>query len=361
MAPVCLRIFFLGHYTAMFRAAARRPSSGPVRVRGARDHTPLHVGAILASAGDASRIVSGRRRRQGGVDRRGGKERNALPAIAKHSRNLPVAVGRPAPSAGRRAETSFVPHGTKGTCATLAVAVYGPALIAFCTGPKGACAVLPFAHYITAVTLLVRATRRSEPDRCLPLRWLPSRRTAPGAPSAADPTSSYTLHARSRRVHGWRSPPRSRDIAHMIRLQHGVRARRSSYTETPKPLKREKSGRSPHFTAGGSWLRDLVLGINSYLGLFPCNGRPMGKTRAAHLAPAPPRRGGSAPSEAGGWSLGPAYGRLPVLYVCGIEDGAEVFVRERVAPPRPSQPTAARLERERRTRAFGVMHGEGGV
>ena len=267
---------------------------------------PVHDGAILASAAEASRIVTGGDDGKVVATDAEGKS-ITLASDAKHRWIDHVAVGPAGAVAWSAGREAFV-RGAKGAERTLAVPSTAGGL-AF--APKGL--RLAVAHYNGVTLWFVNA--QSEPDV---LQWKGSHLGARMSPDGRFLITSMQEPA----LHGWRLADR-KDMQ-----MSGYSARVRSF----------------EFTAGGKWL--ATSGSNQLV-LWPFQGKdgPMGKTPRI-LAPAQPQIEVVAchPKQevvAAGYADG-------LVLLVRIEDGAEVLARKGAG----ASITAL---------AFGAEDGEAGV
>jgi WD40 repeat protein len=276
---------------------------------------PVHDGAILASAADAKRIVTGGDDGKVVATDAEGKS-ITLASDAKHRWIDHVAVGPAGAvswSAGREA---FV-RAAKGAERALAVPSTAGGL-AF--APKGL--RLAVAHYNGVTLWFVNA--QSEPDV---LQWKGSHLGARMSPDGRFLITSMQEPA----LHGWRLADRK----DMRMSGHSARVR------------------SFEFTAGGKWL--ATSGSNQLV-LWPFQGKdgPMGKTPRI-LAPAQPQIEVVAchPKQevvAAGYTDG-------LVLLVRIEDGAEVLARKGAGAPIAALAWSANGT----ALAFGAEDGEAGV
>jgi WD40 repeat protein len=297
-------IFVLGEEALLFLSRA-----GEART------IPVHDGAILASAAEASRIVTGGDDGKVVATDAEGKS-ITLASDAKHRWIDHVAVGPAGAvswSAGREA---FV-RAAKGAERALAVPSTAGGL-AF--APKGL--RLAVAHYNGVTLWFVNA--QSEPDV---LQWKGSHLGARMSPDGRFLITSMQEPA----LHGWRLADRK----DMRMSGHSARVR------------------SFEFTAGGKWL--ATSGSNQLV-LWPFQGKdgPMGKTPRI-LAPAQPQIEVVAchPKQevvAAGYADG-------LVLLVRIEDGAEVLARKGAGAPIAALAWSANGT----ALAFGAEDGEAGV
>jgi WD40 repeat protein len=297
-------IFVLGEEALLFL-----PPAGEART------IPVHDGAILASAAEASRIVTGGDDGKVVATDAEGKS-ITLASDAKHRWIDHVAVGPAGAvswSAGREA---FV-RAAKGAERALAVPSTAGGL-AF--APKGL--RLAVAHYNGVTLWFVNA--QSEPDV---LQWKGSHLGARMSPDGRFLITSMQEPA----LHGWRLADR-KDM------------RMSGYSARV---------RSFEFSAGGKWL--ATSGSNQLV-LWPFQGKdgPMGKTPRI-LAPAQPQIEVVAchPKQevvAAGYTDG-------LVLLVRIEDGAEVLARKGAGAPIAALAWSA----SGAALAFGAEDGEAGV
>jgi WD40 repeat protein len=297
-------IFVLGEEALLFL-----PPAGEART------IPVHDGAILASAAEASRIVTGGDDGKVVATDAEGKS-ITLASDAKHRWIDHVAVGPAGAvswSAGREA---FV-RAAKGAERALAVPSTAGGL-AF--APKGL--RLAVAHYNGVTLWFVNA--QSEPDV---LQWKGSHLGARMSPDGRFLITSMQEPA----LHGWRLADRK----DMRMSGHSARVR------------------SFEFTAGGKWL--ATSGSNQLV-LWPFQGKdgPMGKTPRI-LAPAQPQIEVVAchPKQevvAAGYADG-------LVLLVRIEDGAEVLARKGAGAPIAALAWSANGT----ALAFGAEDGEAGV
>ena len=276
---------------------------------------PVHGGAILASAADASRIVSGGDDGKVVATDAEGKS-VTLASDAKHRWIDHVAVGPAGAIAWSAGRDVFV-RTAKGAERTLAVPST-PGGLAF--APKGL--RLAVAHYNGVTLWFVNA--QSEPDI---LQWKGSHLGARMSPDGRFLITSMQEAA----LHGWRLADR-KDL------------RMSGYSTRV---------RSFEFTAGGKW---LATSGSDQLILWPFQGKdgPMGKTPRI-LAPAQP--------QVEVVACHPKQEVVAVGYADGlvllvrIEDGAEVLARKGAG----TAITALAWSASGAALAFGVEDGEAGV
>jgi WD40 repeat protein len=297
-------IFMLGEEALLVLSRA-----GEVRT------VPVHGGAILASAADASRVVSGGDDGKVVATDAEGKS-ITIASDAKHRWIDHVAVGPAGAIAWSAGRDVFV-RTAKGTERTLAVPSTAGAL-AF--APKGL--RLAVAHYNGVTLWFVNA--QSEPDI---LQWKGSHLGARMSPDGRFLITSMQEAA----LHGWRLADR-KDL------------RMSGYSARV---------RSFEFTAGGKW---LATSGSDQLILWPFQGKegPMGKTPRI-LAPAQP--------QVEVVACHPKQEVVAVGYADGlvllvrIEDGAEVLARKGAGTPI----TALAWSASGAALAFGAEDGEAGV
>jgi WD40 repeat protein len=297
-------IFVLGEEALLFLSRA-----GEART------IPIHDGAILASAAEASRIVTGGDDGKVVATDAEGKS-ITLASDAKHRWIDHVAVGPAGAVAWSAGREAFV-RAAKGAERTLAVPSTAGGL-AF--APKGL--RLAVAHYNGVTLWFVNA--QSEPDV---LQWKGSHLGARMNPDGRFLVTSMQEPA----LHGWRLADR-KDM------------RMSGYSARV---------RSFEFTAGGKWL--ATSGSNQLV-LWPFQGKdgPMGKTPRI-LAPAQPQIEVVAchPKQevvAAGYTDG-------LVLLVRIEDGAEVLARKGAGAPI----TALAWSASGTALAFGAEDGEAGV
>jgi WD40 repeat protein len=276
---------------------------------------PVHGGAILASAADAGRIVTGGDDGKVVATDAEGKS-ITLASDAKHRWIDHVAVG-PAGAVAWSAGREVFVRAAKGAERMLAVPSTAGGL-AF--APKGL--RLAVAHY-NGVTLWF-ANAQSEPDI---LQWKGSHLGARMSPDGRFLITSMQEPA----LHGWRLADR-KDMR-----MSGYSARVRSFA----------------FTAGGKW---LATSGSDQLILWPFQGKdgPMGKTPRI-LAPAQP--------QVGVVACHPKQEVVAVGYADGLvllvrtEDGAEVLARKSAGAPI----TALAWSASGTALAFGAEDGEAGV
>ena len=297
-------IFVLGEEALLFLSRA-----GEART------IPVHGGAILASAADASGIVTGGDDGKVVATKADGKS-VTLASDAKHRWIDHVAVG-PAGAVAWSAGREAFARAAKGAERTLAVPSTAGGL-AF--APRGL--RLAVAHYNGVTLWFVNA--QSEPDV---LQWKGSHLGARMSPDGRFLITSMQEPA----LHGWRLADR-KDMQ-----MSGYSARVRSF----------------EFTVGGKWL--ATSGSNQLV-LWPFQGKdgPMGKTPRI-LAPAPPQIEVVAchPKQevvAAGYADG-------LVLLVRIEDGAEVLARKGAGAPI----TALAFSASGTALAFGAEDGEAGV
>ena len=297
-------IFVLGEEALLFLSRA-----GEART------IPVHGGAVLASAADASRIVTGGDDGKVVATDAEGKS-ITLASDARHRWIDHVAAGPAGATAWSAGREVFV-RTAKRAERTLAVPSTGGGL-AF--APKGL--RLAVAHYNGVTLWFVNA--QSEPDV---LQWKGSHLGARMSPDGRFLVTSMQEPA----LHGWRLADR-KDM------------RMSGYSARV---------RSFEFTAGGKWL--ATSGSNQLV-LWPFQGKdgPMGKTPRI-LAPAQPQIEVVAchPKQevvAAGYTDG-------LVLLVRIEDGAEVLARKGAGAPI----TALAWSASGAALAFGAEDGEAGV
>jgi WD40 repeat protein len=297
-------IFVLGEEALLFLSPA-----GEART------IPVHGGAILASAAEASRIVTGGDDGKVVATDAEGKS-ITLASDAKHRWIDHVAVG-PAGAVAWSAGREVSVRAAKGAERTLAVPSTAGGL-AF--APKGL--RLAVAHYNGVTLWFVNA--RSEPDI---VQWKGSHLGVRVSPDGRFLITSMQEPA----LHGWRLADRK----DMRMSGYGARVR------------------SFEFGAGGKWL--ATSGSNQLV-LWPFQGKdgPMGKTPRI-LAPAQP--------QVEVVACHPKQEVVAVGYADGlvllvrIDDGAEVLARKGAGAP----VTALAWSASGAALAFGAEDGEAGV
>jgi WD40 repeat protein len=297
-------IFVLGEAALLFLSRA-----GEART------IPIHGGAILASAADASGIVTGGDDGKVVATKAEGKS-VTLASDGKHRWIDHVAVG-PAGAVAWSAGRDVFVRTAKGAERALAVPSTAGGL-AF--APKGL--RLAVAHYNGVTLWFVNA--QSEPDT---LQWKGSHLGARMSPDGRFLIASMQEPA----LHGWRLPDR-KDM------------RMSGYSARV---------RSFEFTAGGKW---LATSGSDQLILWPFQGKdgPMGKTPRI-LAPAqPPVEVVACHPKQEVVAAGYADG---LVLLVRIEDGAEVLARKGAGAPI----TALAWSASGAALAFGAEDGQAGV
>jgi len=282
---------------------------------GERRTIPVHGGAILASAADASRILTGGDDGKVAATDAEGKS-ITLASDAKHRWIDHVAAG-PAGAVAWSAGREVFVRTAKGAERTLAV----PSTVGgLAFAPKGL--RLAVAHYNGVTLWFVNA--QSEPDI---LQWKGSHLGARMSPDGRFLITSMQEPA----LHGWRIADR-KDM------------RMSGYSARV---------RSFDFTAGGKW---LATSGSDQLVLWPFQGKdgPMGKTPRM-LAPAQAQLEVVAchPKQE---AVAAGYADGLVLLV-RIEDGAEVLARKGAGAPI----TALAWNGNGTALAFGAEDGGAGV
>jgi WD40 repeat protein len=297
-------IFVLGEAALLFLSRA-----GEART------IPIHGGAILASAADASGIVTGGDDGKVVATKAEGKS-VTLASDGKHRWIDHVAVG-PAGAVAWSAGRDVFVRTAKGAERALAVPSTAGGL-AF--APKGL--RLAVAHYNGVTLWFVNA--QSEPDI---LQWKGSHLGARMSPDGRFLIASMQEPA----LHGWRLADR-KDM------------RMSGYSARV---------RSFEFTAGGKW---LATSGSDQLILWPFQGKdgPMGKTPRI-LAPAqPPVEVVACHPKQEVVAAGYADG---LVLLVRIEDGAEVLARKGAGAPI----TALAWSASGAALAFGAEDGQAGV
>jgi WD40 repeat protein len=305
---------FLGH-TAVFvlgeEALLLVPREGDVQ------RVPLHGGAILASAADGERVVTGGD--DGKVVATDANGESAVVATDKKRRWIDrVALGPGGAVAWSAGKEAFALSGKAKDAARMLEAPSTVGGLAF--APKGL--RLAVAHY-NGVTLWF-PNAQSEPEK---LEWKGSHLGA-----IMSPDGKFLVTAMQEpTLHGWR-------------LADGKDMRMSGYGARVRSL---------DWTAGGKW---LATSGSTQLILWPFQGKdgPMGKT---------PRILAPTEAQVGAVACHPRQEVVAVGYADGlvlmvrIEDGAEVLAHK----PGGAPVTALAWSAAGSTLAFGLEDGEAGV
>jgi WD40 repeat protein len=297
-------VFVLGEEALLFL-----PPAGEART------IPVHGGAILASAADASRVLTGGD--DGKVVETDADGKSIIIATDGKHRWIDHVAAGPAGAVAWSAGRELFVRTRKGAERTLAVASTPGGLV---FAPKGL--RLAVAHYNGVTLWFVNA--QSEPDI---LQWKGSHLGMRMSPDGRFLITSMQEPA----LHGWRLADR-KDM------------RMSGYSARV---------RSFEFTAGGKWL--ATSGSNQLV-LWPFQGKdgPMGKTPRI-LSPAQPQVevvAGHPKQEV--VAVGYADG---LVLLVRIEDGAEVLARKGTGAPI----TALAWSATGAALAFGAEDGEAGV